>query len=673
MADWDWTPGGWSEGLEEPDYTELLDIKEKEEADEAAIRETLGVPDPDVLSPEAVQEAMEQRFAMMETDLSQQAPDPEVARLLDAGQVAPPEPDLAQQAPDPDVARALEAVEQPTPPLVAPGSALTVPRDFPTPEEEQEAKRAAELETELAKTPEQQIAERIQRDQEERDRQAEERRAVEDRYAEDLERDRSERKQVTIAARARFEEIAQAARLHGQQRIDNDNFWASRSTGQQIAGYLSAAISGWLKPGERNQTIALIERLIAQDIATQKANLGREGAAIKAQQGLYAQMYALSQDDLEATETATLAYHHSALNTMKALHSRYDPRGTTAQQAADQIREYEARTAQMEAQVEQRQFERRQAEAKDLRDEAKIEETNRAAIAREEEAEASRKSRAYQASQALKQAKEQARLGREHAITMEAKRAATEGAKEDIKAAKVEEKEIRELGVGGLVDPQTGKLHKFATPGDATNIRGLKTGLDVSVKLIDRMVYYRKEFKWMSDTVKSKEVRIIHQLFNQLVLNDKDVYQLGVLTGPDVDLLEGAIGTSDPTEWLDGVVAVLENGRKLSTEKFNTMLRNNQYTGAYYEPPVPQDIKVKREYETTAEKRMADAFEFGSTMPELAVEWQTFKDTHPGEGADPDGGFNDADQDSWLERQRKEHAKVIEAKARQPADWLLGK
>ena len=656
MAWQDWIPPEWSEGLEEPDYTELLQVEEKEAADEAAIRETLGVPDPDMLSPEQAQAAMEAQFGG-EVD----------AVSGPQGPVAQPAPDLAQQEPDPAVAQLLDAPppEQEQAPLSDPyTTAISAPQEFLTPEEE-DARALAE---ELAKSPEQREIERLQRVETELERRDKERAKLEDERAARLEKTRIERKKDTAEARAKYEEKLIEAQKLGEQKIDNDNFWASRSTGQKIAGYLSAAISGWLRPGERNQTVDLIERAIAQDIATQKANLAQQRAGVQMELGIIGKLRALGMQEDDAEDVAELAYYNSAVSTMEADNARFDQRGTTAALKANAIRDMAAVREQKRLDIENRNHERTLKNNKDIRetaktlqDTAKIREDERHAREQEAMAERASKRSTGLGYAGIQSREDEAVLDRAHALEMEKKKAELSGTSEKMTEA---ERMAMERGIGGLRDDK-GERILFRNPETARELGDKKAQLETANNLLERVKLYREQEGWMSDSVRSGTWRRIKQDWAELSLKKKELAKLGVLTGPDVVLINEALGTDDPTEIRGGVVEAIEGAQRNLKEQFNAeVIAHGSTVDGNDLPPtwehtltVPLDVEQQRAVEVATRKKIDDVRSHGASEPRLEVMWQEHQKKYPGDGSGEGGAYTAGDLKKWMAQQEKETTK----------------
>jgi hypothetical protein len=192
--------------------------------------------------------------------------------------------------------------------------------------------------------------------------------------------------------------------------------------------------------------------------------------------------------------------------------------------------------------------------------------------------------------------------------------------KEDVARSEAQTKLEREVGVGGLANPKTGEPILMRNPETAREVAEHKASLDMVNNLIERMKFYRENYGWMSDTVRSAELRRMKQDYAEVLLEKKELAKLGVLAGPDMGLMGDAIGTKDPTEWRGGVTEALEGAQRNARETFTFKVRSQgaavpeDYT---YEPTVPADIEAARNEALTSENFKRDVATFGQTRQQL--------------------------------------------------------
>jgi hypothetical protein len=146
-------------------------------------------------------------------------------------------------------------------------------------------------------------------------------------------------------ANQKIDRIYRDSKALGERGIDNERWWSSRSTGQQLALGLAAIISGQqgLMSGRGgNDTFAMMDKMIAADIASQKFEIQSGRRSLDQQEGLVAKLYQASGDLHEAQETARIATYNGLSADISAQMAAMDPEGT-------QFREMEMRKRQMAA------------------------------------------------------------------------------------------------------------------------------------------------------------------------------------------------------------------------------------------------------------------------------------------------------------------------------------
>lgn len=86
-----------------------------------------------------------------------------------------------------------------------------------------------------------------------------------------------------------------------------------------------------------------------------------------------------------------------------------------------------------------------------------------------------------------------------------------------------------------------------------------------------------------SELFKTGAARKMLVEFRTLQLSDKDRFGLGVLAGEDMKMLDGAIGTSDPTEFRDFVEALRQSRSRAVTDLNTDWQKQGNYTGEPFE------------------------------------------------------------------------------------------
>lgn len=118
----------------------------------------------------------------------------------------------------------------------------------------------------------------------------------------------------------------------------------------------------------------------------------------------------------------------------------------------------------------------------------------------------------------------------------------------------------------------------------AQELRAKNAAVTQSVALIDKLTRARDKHGWSSDLYKSDEWREMQANYGQLILVAKDAAGLGALAGPDIEILNKAFGTKDPTELRDPG-AGLGAARRNMLASYNAALRANGYDGEAFDIP----------------------------------------------------------------------------------------
>lgn len=155
--------------------------------------------------------------------------------------------------------------------------------------------------------------------------------------------------------------LRQEAAELAKSGVNNDHWWASRTTGQKIGAYVAAIAGGLVSPyhGGRNSGLDLIQQAIAQDIETQKANLAHKRDVLGQRQGILGQLTQVNNDMLRSEETVRLAATENVLQRIEAEAARLDPRGAGAQRIALAIQNVRQQQQKDAVAADQKLFDRR--------------------------------------------------------------------------------------------------------------------------------------------------------------------------------------------------------------------------------------------------------------------------------------------------------------------------
>lgn len=116
--------------------------------------------------------------------------------------------------------------------------------------------------------------------------------------------------------------------------------------------------------------------------------------------------------------------------------------------------------------------------------------------------------------------------------------------------------EIETVGPDG--QPTTQPFLAVGGPDESKKLRGAVTSTKQLVRLMDEVVRFRAESGWQPDIYRSERWRQMKTNWADAIGKAKGdgVLALGVLTGPDMDLVGDFLGTKDPTEFRDPTAGI---------------------------------------------------------------------------------------------------------------------
>jgi hypothetical protein len=330
--------------------------------------------------------------------------------------------------------------------------------------------------------------------------------------------------------------------------VDPGRWWANRSTGQKVASYVAAAIGGLLAPGRggRNDAINMIMSAIDQDIDAQKASFTQQRAQFADARTMALRGLDIAQDAHEAAEAKRLASYGMLRQQLAGERAKYDPAGTTAQRIAEMERGIAAQEAQSRAALEQKAFDRHLAMSKEAREWAKVKPRGRGVGG-------GRIRRPEQATEYPPELREMAASGKEG------------------------RRRAEYMYQRMVVDPVTGKptrrkdgtLVTTASPKVAESLNESGAMLSSVNDMVNQAVALRGRHGWepTGEWWASDAGKRMASLSTELMLLNKDIYQLGVLSESDEKLLRkiqgGELaGLQDPRP-------ALEDMRQRMISKYN--------------------------------------------------------------------------------------------------------
>jgi hypothetical protein len=372
------------------------------------------------------------------------------------------------------------------------------------------------------------------------------------------------------------------------KQLADENPLDSISGTRKVFGVLAAIVGGFMvnKTG-RNMGLEIVEQM-ANDAAQQHAQKLQLNAR---QQAATGDQVSRAGDAYKASETVRLAFYDGAIKHLETEVQNYDPRGTTALRVMDDLNQIKAKRAELLGKYRDQELKRTENLLKEQRELLKDAEAQRHNIAGER----NDSTRAYADLLRAKTEKKKAdaedgapyspeQLAQLHPgnpvppLPMNEKQYGkwldTQKAGRDVAKSSLElspDERARQNAVGEIIDDK-GDPVLFRSPEFAGKIAKSKGAADNAVRLIDKLILARRKYGWSSNLMKSSEWREMQADYKSLQLEKKNTDELGVLAGPDMGMIEGSLGTSDPTEARDPTPG-LRAARSNIVEQVNSKIR----------------------------------------------------------------------------------------------------
>lgn len=439
-------------------------------------------------------------------------------------------------------------------------------------------------------------------------------------------------------ANQRTEEIFTRSQEIGAKSVDNDRWFSNRSTAGKIGVAISVLASeqlGIISGRGGNEALDFFERMINRDIETQKANIQKGIADLNRDQGIVATLYQQTGDLNVAAQTARLAAYEAGIAKIDSEIARMDPEGTQAVSMEIKKRQLKAAFDGQRAKVAAENRAQGIADAKaelEARDTwSQIQKrTAETAKIQAEAAKLARRGGGGRGNKALSPSQQQSLIKDGFLPYLDANGMVQRdpnftGAPGDPKEAAmirkyVADADIAERTAKSLTGTDPMAIPNPATPGQQLTIENgpnkgeaahfhTEKGRDrVLVQMestqnlrraADLLKIAIKEHGGVSELVGSKEYQQARVLVSDIDLSNKDIANLGALTGDDFELLEGMRGGKDPTSFIHDVAPGLEMMAKRAEEKVNTALHvHSNYDGKWK----PSRLHRAKSFERSAEE-----------------------------------------------------------------------
>jgi hypothetical protein len=400
-----------------------------------------------------------------------------------------------------------------------------------------------------------------------------------------------ENKEIDLA-RAKQQSALDAYVNH---KVDQNRLWHNASTGAKIMAGIGLAMSGLggaLMARDRggpvhNGALDMITKAIEDDVRLQMADRDKLGAVANMRRD---QVSDLRQQfsDREAQYGAEVVARGRKVQSQIDLIAAKTKDPVAQAKLADFSAQLDGQLASTWEQAQQREIENRRA-AKALQYQGAGVALGQSQFAYQKE-----KDTLDRALDARKlDLAEAAQIAAAKKADIDANKALS---KEQRDAAKDELDMKLKLNERTVYGPDGEKLKSLNEKGDyiagdakrAGDLQKKITNSTTMIRLADELVRLRDQYGWSSDMVRSPEMQKMRQVLANMQLTEKDVKELGAISGSDLALITNVIGTDDPTSMRDptpgvrkfrsSLVAGLDDDMRTNGIRFDAQKMFPEYT-----------------------------------------------------------------------------------------------
>lgn len=436
-------------------------------------------------------------------------------------------------------------------------------------------------------------------------------------------------REAVTRTRAKADAIAAEADRLAAEKVDPDGWKNSRSLFQTIASISLGIVGGLVqsRQGGPNQGLAMINQAIERHIAAQRENLAHRRELLSRKQTAIGVEQDRVDQDFRVEEAFRQAAYTRALEDIETERQQYNPAGTRALKLAEVSRGIQAQLAASREALVEKTLKREMEVGRYKMEVEKHELAKRKAAAASAGAAAAKTPRpaAYFAALGLPpppmpmtEKQYDTWLNRQgetsRIANSQAQRTATEQqeARAAAKESRAVAQEERELAIGagtqltgakkdaqGRLLNADGSLFKARTPESGRALEKQIASTVTAANIIDELLRLRNTHGWSSDLLKSDEWRAMQANKGALIIELKNAAELGALAGPDVEVINSMLGTSDPTELRDPAEG-LKKARENAILRTKRTLETSNYTGDFDVVDKSKPLKAARDKDLEA-------------------------------------------------------------------------
>jgi hypothetical protein len=398
-----------------------------------------------------------------------------------------------------------------------------------------------------------------------------------------LEEDRKVAREQEAKERAKYQaEVKDATDRYVNYKVDENRAWNNLGTGRKLLAGIGVLMAGLgnafaRKGNASNGALDFIMQTLKEDAASQRDERGQLRDAIGVKKDALNDLRAQFTDNEAAFQAELGANTKRVANQIRTMGAaaKTETAKLNAEDGAAMLDAEAAKLLDSAANTEYaRRIDERNFTAEQRYRGASLAEQRAGRIQSQKNADRAFAQGAYEFDKNFELA-----VGRAEA---EAEKLRREG---KVKEAEAADKKAKEMRQEAVFSPRGEPLmQKDGTPwmtGDSARTTALRNQVANTSKMTamaDRLLRLRRKHGWTSDLANSPEFQEMKQVFADMQLTEKDVRQLGAISGSDLTLLSNVLGAEDPTQYKDPTAAV-QAFRDGSVRNVNKYLRGQGYNG----------------------------------------------------------------------------------------------
>jgi len=458
-----------------------------------------------------------------------------------------------------------------------------------------------------------------------------------DARAVELEKARAAQREKEIEERDRAKaDVNAATDRYVNYKVDENRKWNNMSTGRKIAAAIAVAMSGWGNALARqgnapNGALEFLMGTIKDDVRLQMDERDQLGKNVGMQKEKFADLRQAMSDNESMYKAAVAGEYEKAANQFRTAGAKSKSEVAKAETdiavahltgEAGKLRE-EAANTQYARKIDERNFVADQAYKRASLGEQRAGRLQSGQIA----------DRNFLQGQYEFEKNLELQYGKAIA---DAEKARAAGNDKEAERLEKKAKEERELAIGGFDNKplvqKDGSVYKAPTTEEAVRLRKKVDSGAEAIRIVDAIKRLRNDHgaEWGN----TEAGRQLKGDMAALQLEIKNNAELGVLAGPDMDIISGYVGTGDPTE-LDAFGSIekgLDRVRLNIKSKTDRSLRTAGFTGKW-EPP---DMTAKKD--APEDKRLKEALKVATGQSPGLVNRPTPQQEAVAASLGPEGG-----------------------------------